>query len=258
MLKTGIYVDAENVRLNGGFGMRYDVLMDYAKLEGGLVLRANSYVVEDDERQRQDPESAERLAKYFNILRNMGFKLVKKKAKVYRNETTGEVQTKANADMDLAIDAILQSDNLDRIILVTGDGDFTRLVQAIQNKGCRVDVIAFQNVSGELRDMADRFLNGYLIPGLLPILNDRTHRGFPDGDKVASHGYGFFRTYLIENDELVEDTIFFHVSKLVNAAHQEKLETPNNIFEFNLEPSERREGDVQATNISLVAGNVRI
>lgn len=258
MVRTGIFVDAENIRLNGGFGMRYDVLMDVVKrMEGTKVIRANAYVVEDPQRLQIDQEAAERLYKYFEILRGMGYRLVKKRARTYYSEG-GETQTKANVDMDIAIDVLTQADRLDRIILLTGDGDFVRLVNAVQNKGCRVEVIAFRNVSGELRDAVDRFTNGYLVPGLLPIPDDRSLRGFPDGDKVATHGYGFFRTYKFQEEHLVEETIFFHVSKLLNMDHQEKLANPNNIFEFDLEPSDRREGDMQATNIVLAAENVRI
>ena len=33
----------------------------------------------------------------------------------------------------------------------TGDGDFVQVVRALQNKGCRVEVLAFDNVSEELR-----------------------------------------------------------------------------------------------------------
>jgi uncharacterized LabA/DUF88 family protein len=256
-MKTGIYVDAENVRLNGGFGMRYDVLMDYARLNGATILRANSYVVEDSNRLSQDPESADRLYKYFDILRNMGYKLIKKQARVFRNDA-GEMQTKANVDIDLSIDALQESDKLDRVILVSGDGDYCRVVNALQTKGCRVEVIGFRNVSKDLREAADRYLSGYLVPGLLPIPGERTHRGFPDGDKVSSHGYGFFRTYKILGDRLGEETVFFHISKLINPAHQEKMESQGNIFEFSLEPSDRRAGDMQATNIILAAENVRV
>lgn len=258
MIKVGIYVDSENIRLNGGFGMRYDVLMEHAKRESGVVLRANAYVIEDEERMQQDPEHASKLTKYFSILRSMGFKLIKKKAKRYRNDATGEVQTKANVDMDLAIDAVLQSDNLDRIILLTGDGDFSRLVQALQNKGCRVDVIAFRNVSRELIGMADSYTSGYLLPKLLPMIDEvRTCRGYPNGDKVLSHGYGFFATSCSDK-EFAGKNIFFHVSQLVNVEDQDKLESSKNIFEFNLKPSERRDGDMEATDIILVAENVHV
>jgi hypothetical protein len=41
MLKTGIYVDAENIKMSGGYGMRYDVLVDYVSDERSTLLRAN-------------------------------------------------------------------------------------------------------------------------------------------------------------------------------------------------------------------------
>ena len=168
MLKTGIYVDAENIRLSGGYGMRYDILAELGKTGNSALLRANSYVVEDQRRIEKDQEYRQKLYNYFDILRKCGFKLIKKYVKRFVDEA-GEITTKANADMDLAIDALLQSRNLDRVILVSGDGDFARLVNALQNKGCRVEVIGFKNVSGELREAADFYLSGFLIPGLLPI-----------------------------------------------------------------------------------------
>jgi len=94
----------------------------------------------------------------------------------------GILTTKANADMDLAIDALHQARNLDRVILLTGDGDFIRLVLALQNMGCRVEVIGFKYVSSELKEAADSYLSGYLIPGLLPIQappGENRQRGIP-------------------------------------------------------------------------------
>ena len=55
-------------------------------------------------------------------------------------------------------------------MLGTGDGDFVQVVRALQNRGCRVEIVAFDNVSGNLRREADYFLSGYLIPGLVTSL----------------------------------------------------------------------------------------
>ena len=55
-----------------------------------------------------------------------------------------------------------------RVVLITGDGDFVQVVRALQNMGCRVELVAFQNVSYDLRCEADLFIPGFLIPGLLP------------------------------------------------------------------------------------------
>ena len=168
MLKTGIYVDAENIRMCGGYGMRYDVLVELASAGNSTLLRANSYLAEDGERTKDDQEYRQKLYRYHEVIRQCGFKVIKKFVKHFVDDE-GILTTKANADMDLAIDALLQARNLDRVILLTGDGDFIRLVQALQNMGCRVEVIGFKYVSTELKETADLFISGYLIPGLLPI-----------------------------------------------------------------------------------------
>ena len=169
MLKTAIYVDAENIKMSGGYGMRYDVLVGLANNPNSVMLRANCYLAEDLERTQRDPDYRQKVYSDHNILRQCGFKIIKKYVRRFKDED-GNITTKANADMDLAIDALLQARNLDRIILLTGDGDFLRLIIALQNMGCRVEVIGFHNVSKELREVADSYISGFLVPGLLPII----------------------------------------------------------------------------------------
>lgn len=157
MIKTAIYVDAENIKMSGGFGMRYDVLVDLANSGDSIMLRANCYLAEDHERIKTDTEYRQKTYAYHNILRQCGFRIIKKYVRRYTDED-GNVTCKANSDMDLAIDALLQSKNTDRVILLTGDSDFVRLVPALQNQGCRVEVIGFNNVAKELREAADSFI----------------------------------------------------------------------------------------------------
>ena len=77
MLKTGIYVDAENIRLCGGYGMRYDRLVDLANLGKSVLLRANSYLAEDRARTKDDHEYRQKLYRYHDILRQCVFKVIK-------------------------------------------------------------------------------------------------------------------------------------------------------------------------------------
>jgi len=239
MLKTGIYVDAENVKMSGGFGMRYDVLAGLADTPNSLLLRANCYLAEDRERTKKDPEYRHRIYAYHDILRQCGFKVIKKYVRRFRDEE-GNVTTKANADMDLAIDALLQARNLDRVILVSGDGDFLRLVTALQNMGCRVEVIGFHNVSTELREAADAFFSGFLVPGLLPIQEEG------DGPWLRGQvlhfnperGFGFFRYYRQEHGRLVPDSVFFHMSQAQGLA-EHLFASGARIFEFRIERSAR-------------------
>ncbi len=255
MLKTGIYVDAENIKMSGGYGMRYDVLVDLANSGSSVMLRANSYLAEDRERTRKDPDYRQKVYFYHNILRQCGFKIIKKYVRRYHDED-GNVTTKANADMDLAIDALLQARNLDRIILLTGDGDFIRLVTALQNMGCRVEVIAFDNVSHDLREAADSFISGFLIPGLLPIqANGNNGEGEWQRGTVANfnpdRGFGFFRYFRMRNDALKAETVFFHLSKsTLEGDHH--FQDPNRIFEFRIVDNPSNDNRSEAWDIRLV------
>ena len=255
MLKTGIYVDAENIKMSGGYGMRYDVLVDLANTAPSALLRANCYLAEDRERTSRDIEYRQKVYYYHDILRQCGFKVIKKYVRRYEDED-GNVTTKANADMDLAIDALLQARNLDRIILLTGDGDFIRLVTAMQNMGCRVDVIGFHNVSRELREVADSYVSGFLIPGLLPIQEEYTTS---DGEWQrgtvanfnADRGFGFFRFFRMEDKQLKSDTVFFHLSKSTLEGDYH-FQDSTRIFEFRIVENPSGEGRSEAWDIRLV------
>jgi uncharacterized LabA/DUF88 family protein len=166
-LRAGVYVDVENISRNGGRGMRYDVLRDFACREGADALRLNAYLAYDAERARHDPAYRGNATGFHFALRNTGFKVIEKPVQWYTNEDGSRV-SKANSDLDLAVDMLLQSARLDRVVLASGDGDFTQVVRALQNNGCRVELLAFQNVSYQLRCEADLFVSGYLIPALLP------------------------------------------------------------------------------------------
>ena len=78
MLKTGIYVDAENIRMCGGYGMRYDVLVELANAGNSTLLRANSYLAEDRERTKDDADYRQKLYRYHDVIRQCGFKVIKK------------------------------------------------------------------------------------------------------------------------------------------------------------------------------------
>ena len=255
MLRTGIYVDAENIKMSGGFGMRYDVLVDLANTANAVMLRANCYLAEDTERTYRDSEYRQKVHSYHDILRQCGFKVIKKTVRRFKDED-GNITTQANADMDLAIDALLQARNLDRIILLTGDGDFLRLVVALQNMGCRVEVIGFHNVSKELREGADSYISGFLVPGLMPIAGaqgegaDRWQRG-----TVANYnpdrGFGFFRYYRLVDNALRAETVFFHLSKSTLPSDH-FFQEPHRIYEFRVVENPANSNRSEAWDIRLL------
>jgi len=254
MIKTGIYVDGENIQRSGGYGMRYDVLLKFASADNFTVLRANSYHAEDEERYKSDSVYRESREGYYGAIRRSGFRLVRKAVKVFIDEE-GNKRTKANQDMDLAIDALTQSRNLDRVVLCSGDGDFVRLVLALQNNGLMVDVLSFQDVSKELISVADHYYSGYLIPALIgKDLRPGNMRGSPlfynDGK-----GYGKFQYYEFIGNELVTKDLFFHISQLIDRADEAYLDRLGAVFEFKVVPNERVQGELMAAEIRFFCSN---
>ncbi|MBI1831371.1 MAG: NYN domain-containing protein, partial [Planctomycetes bacterium] len=204
-LRSGVYVDAENISRTGGRGMRFEVVRDFACRDGADALRLNAYLAFDEERARHDSTYRDRATRYHFALRAAGFKVIEKAVQWFTNEDGAKV-SKANSDLDLAVDLLLQSAKLDRVVLVSGDGDFVQVVRALQNIGCRVELLAFENVSYYLRCECDLFVSGYLVPGLLP---GRVGVWGETGSRVrgtcyhynSEKGYGFFR-YLVQLDNL--------------------------------------------------------
>ena len=264
MPRVGLYIDTVNITRNGGYGMRFDVLRDFACRDKGEPVRLNAYVAYDEERARTDHDYRERTLNFYSTLRDYGYKVIEKTVMWFTDES-GKVFGKANADLDMAVDALLQSENLDQVLLATGDGDFIQVVRALQNKGCRVEVVAFQNISSNLKREADLFMSGYLIPNLLPINN--TDSGKPWGEVGSrvrgvcytynhARNFGFMRFLnrigpgLWITDTRRKDspygTAFAHESGFASSMEIDNLPSRDLIFEFDL-----IEGDkgLQASNI---------
>ncbi len=256
MLKAGIFLDVENLTRNGGYGMRFRTVKELVEAQGGEVLRANAYMAVDEEREAEDPEFRKKKQNYRDRVRREGFHLVLKEVRRYRN-ADGEVVTKANSDLDLAVDALLQADNLDYILLGSGDGDFLRLVRALQNRGKRVDLLSFSNTSGRLRRDVDYHFSGYLMPGILPeeAGEEAPKRGIMHAVNEEK-GFGFLTHWTGLGVDDVRDDIFLHISDLedprghpVSNDRFARLKDDQSVVEFELEPQE--EGKVKAANARI-------
>jgi uncharacterized LabA/DUF88 family protein len=75
-------------------------------------------------------------------------------------------------DIELAIDVLEMAEHLDHVILFSGDGDFRRLVEAVQRRGLRVSVVSTIKssppmVADELRRQADDFVE---LSELAPLI----------------------------------------------------------------------------------------
>jgi hypothetical protein len=252
-----VYLDGENVSRRGGRNMRFGPLCEFARRGGAETIRLNAYVAFDHERARHDAAYRDGKRGYHNALRDHGFKVIEKSVRWFVGDD-GERVSKANADLDLAVDLLSQCERLDRVLLVSGDGDFARVVSAAQGRGCRVEVVAFDSVSADLRHECDQFVSGYLIPGLLPP------RGGPawgqPGSRVrgtccggfAEKDYGFLRYFGGPGAGGLEpEEVFFHRNDGPRDFDYGLLPSRDFVFEFTL--AEDRGDKLAAREVQLVA-----
>ena len=271
--RVGVYVDTANMYRNGGYRMRYDVLREFACRDGAELVRLNAYVSFDAERARSDNVYDKNAHRFYALLRDFGYKVIIKEVHWYEDES-GKRYAKADADLDLAVDMLLQSENLDRVLLVTGDGDFARVVAAVQNRGCRVEVVALDNASFVLRQEADLFTSGYLIPDLVPtVVNGAPLSDAPAWGEIGSivrgtcyfHkvNYGFMR-FLREtgphlwltdtqHPDSPYETAYFHDSNLPGNIDAQQLPSYHHVFQFELAESRHPSGKFEARNIELLS-----
>jgi uncharacterized LabA/DUF88 family protein len=271
-LKVGVFVDVANIYMNGGQKMQYDVLRTFACRDGAEPLRLNAYVTFDTVRAEEDEDYRKGALNFHYALRDLGYKVLVKEIQWYHDDEGNRIP-KANVDLEMAVDALLQADHLDRILLASGDGDFTNVIRALQSRGLRVEVVGLDNVSNRLKTEADLFLSGFLIPNLVPVTEQVRTEPAPLWGEPESRvrgwcywhseqGYGFFR-YLkdISSQLWVTDTrdpvspygtIFFHDSNLPPSVNPTHMPNRNYIFEFAIGKSDRGSG-VQALDIDLVS-----
>lgn len=73
-------------------------------------------------------------------------------------------------DIELAVDLIEMTPNIDHAVLFSGDGDFRRVVETVQRRGVQVTVVSTIHsnppmIADELRRQADNFIDLKSIRG---------------------------------------------------------------------------------------------
>ncbi|MGH7124376.1 MAG: NYN domain-containing protein, partial [Stellaceae bacterium] len=91
-----------------------------------------------------------------------GYTMVTKPTKEF-TDAMGRRRIKGNMDIELAIDMLDMAQFLDHAVLFSGDGDFRRLVEAVQRRGVRVSVVSTLRsqppmAADDLRRQADTFI----------------------------------------------------------------------------------------------------
>ena len=243
----------ENLNRCGGFAIRFRQIKALVEAQQAIVVRANAYMAVDRERENLDVEYRQKRETYRNRARREGYHLILKEVRRYRN-SDGETVVKADADLELAIDALLQAENLDYVLLGSGDGDFMRLVRALQNRGKRVDLLSFMHTSTQLRQEVDHHFSGYLVPGILFSERGPTQRLRGILHAVNEEkGYGFLTVQTGLGVDTMREDIFLHITDLrtargegVSNADFAYLRVSGAIIEFEMEDDGERTKAVNA------------
>ena len=157
--KISLFIDGANLYATAkslGFDIDYRKLLQ-AFHGRGYLLRAYYYtaLIEDQEYSSIRP--------LIDWLDYNGYRVVTKPAKEF-TDAGGRRKIKGNMDIELAVDAMEQSETADHLVIFSGDGDFMSLVAALQRRGRKVSVVstlATQPVmiADSLRRQADNFID---------------------------------------------------------------------------------------------------
>lgn len=146
--RVGVFCDAANLsasaRRDFGSKLDYRALLDHV-LDGRPRAGALAFVVhEGDEGAWQG---------FARSLRDGGWELREKRPK-----TRADGTNKADWDMGIAVEILDAQDDIDVIVLCSGDGDFLPLVKRLRRDKKRVEIAAFRASADEaLIGTADRF-----------------------------------------------------------------------------------------------------
>jgi len=177
--RIALFIDGANLYAAAktlGFDIDYKELLEIFKRQGRLI-RAFYYTAMFGD-QEYSP-----IRPLVDWLDYNGYMMVTKRTKEY-TDSMGRRKIKGNMDIELAIDVLDMAERLDHVVLFSGDGDFRRLVEAVQRRGVRVSVVSTIKssppiIADELRRQADNFIE-------LQELSQEVARHYHDQAKPAA------------------------------------------------------------------------
>ncbi len=156
--RLALFIDGANF-YSASKALGFDI--DYKKLltefsRRGVLIRAYYYtaIAENDDYSPIRP--------LVDWLDYNGFTMVTKPAKEY-TDAQGRKRWRGSMDVELSVDMLTMADHADHLVLLSGNGDFRALIEAVQRKGKRVTVVSTMKsqppmASDDLRRQADTFV----------------------------------------------------------------------------------------------------
>ena len=191
-MKTYAFIDASNLFYGGekslGWKIDYQKLLNYLKEKygvgstfyfGGVEIHDFKYNYQTDEtvplkilekhlldllqnnsKRRNEAQMLlvgrhlQRIRFYLR-LDKFGYKLFLKPVKLYEQDD-GTTKRKANCDVDMAFHLMKEKDNFDRVVVLSGDGDFLPVLKYLKEKRKKVIILGRgKRTAKEIRQFAD-------------------------------------------------------------------------------------------------------
>jgi len=147
--RIGVFVDVQNLYYSAKH--LYKSKVDFKTIlkdaiAGRKLIRAIAYVVKADVKDE---------ITFYEALSEIGFEVKSKELQVFYGGAK-----KGDWDVGIAMDVMRLAPKLDTVILVSGDGDFSDLLEHAKSLGCRTEVVAFgKTTSYKLKEVADFFMD---------------------------------------------------------------------------------------------------
>ncbi len=143
--KVAVFVDVQNMYYSAknlfSAKVNFGKVLEEA-VSGRRLVRAFAYVIKADVGAEKD---------FFGALEKFGFEVRQKELQIFYGGTK-----KGDWDVGLCMDVVRMIPKIDAMVLVSGDGDYTDLLEYARSRGVRTEVIAFgQTGSSRLFEEAD-------------------------------------------------------------------------------------------------------
>ena len=157
--RLGLFIDGVHLygaSRNLGFDVDYKNLLVFFRRQARLV-RASYYtaLLENDEYSPLRP--------LVDWLGYNGYCVVTKPAREY-TDANGRRRVRGDLAVEMAVDVLTLAPRLDHAVILAGDGDLRRMMEAAQQQGLRVSVLSTIRtqpamIADELRRQADQFID---------------------------------------------------------------------------------------------------
>jgi uncharacterized LabA/DUF88 family protein len=147
-MKTAIFVDVQNIyyTTRDTFRRSFNYRRFWNQIESeDEIIKANAYAIDKGDEKQQ---------KFQYALKSIGFNV---KLKPYISRADGSA--KGDWDVGITIDILESAEEVEKIILLSGDGDFDILVRkVIDEYGCIVDIYGVKELTANsLIESASKF-----------------------------------------------------------------------------------------------------